>query len=99
MDSAFKKAIEELNKIYNPKNPELLPFDLTLNVAREKQDLVLEVRRRWKINLEKDADANTVFAKKFIQASFTGKPIIATVVIKHQDAFRAKAKAKSLGLL
>ena len=99
MDTEFKRAIDNLNKMYSPAEVPLLPFNLNLAAYRRNEYIMLELRRRFKINPENADDKNKIFAKKLIAASLSPHPIMAQVTIKYKDAFKQKLKLKELDLL
>lgn len=74
-----------------------LPFHLSL--YPQKEILIVEIRKRWKINLNQPATPTAIYVKKLLTAVFSKQPVVAKIKIECCDEFQVKAKAKNYKLL
>ena len=111
-EKEFQKAIKRLNEQYNPITSNLLPFGVHLtSYTKEykykpknkpeqiKKLFVIELRKKWTVDLNNPEDKNKFFIKKLLTISFSNKPIVAEIKIEYKDAFKQKLKLKQEGLL
>jgi hypothetical protein len=98
-EKSFKQAIQNLNEIYSPVIPNLNPFTVHLSTYLNDKRLIVELRKKWTVDLKKPDDQNKLFLKKLLNISFSEKPIVAEIRISYKDSFRQKAKLKSQGIL
>lgn len=98
-DKDFEKAIKKLNEEYNPVAPNLMPFGVHLTSYITNKRFILELRKKWSVDLNNPEDKNKLFIKKLLSISFSGKPIIAEIKIEYKDAFKQKLKLQQQGLL
>jgi len=71
-----------------------LPFHLALYPKNE--ELIVEIRKRWKIRLNQPITPQAIYVKKLLTAVFSGKPVNAKIKIECMDDFQTKAKLKNL---
>ena len=98
-EQVLQKTITSLNQIANPVIPNLSPFTVHLSTYKCKDRFIVELRKKWSVDLNNPKDNNKVFLKKLLDVSFSQYPLIAEIRIEYKDAFRQKLKLKQDGLL
>jgi len=95
----FKKAVKQILKEETQPHIELgeLPFHLAL--YPKDGELIVEVRKRWKIRLNEPVTPTVIYIKKMLTAVFSGKPVTAQIKIECSDEFQIKAKCKQYKIL
>jgi hypothetical protein len=98
-DKLFKRAVKRLLEQEETTQIELaeLPFHLAL--YPKGNELIVEIRKRWKIRLDEPATTQAVYIKKLLAAVFSDKPVVAKIKIECTDSFATKAKLRALKLL
>jgi hypothetical protein len=99
MSNLLKNVAKKLVKEEQQEQIHLdeLPFHLALYPKQD--ELIVEIRKRWKIQLNKPATIQSIFVKKLLSAIFSGKKVTAQIKIECCDEFQTKAKLKHLKLL
>jgi uncharacterized protein YeaC (DUF1315 family) len=92
-----KAARQLLKEQVKPIELGELPFHLALYPNQD--ELIVEIRKRWKIRLDQPATHQAVYVKKLLVAVFSGKPVTAEIKIECCDEFQTKAKLRSMKLL
>jgi hypothetical protein len=98
-NNLLKKAAQRIIQEQTIEQIELgeLPFHLAL--YPKGNEVIVEVRKRWKIRLDQPITPTAIYVKKLLNAVFSGKPVTAQIKIECSDEFQTKAKLKSVKLL
>lgn len=99
VDKYLKLAAKRLLQEQNQEKIILgeLPFHLAL--YPKDNELIVEIRKRWKIRLDQPITPQAIYVKKLLTAVFSKQPVVSKIKIECVDEFQTKAKLKALKLI